>query len=75
MCWFLNIQLILHSSQSQQGRSCLRFSSRGRPVSVYAVTRDVDPKTFEAESQKVWAEQVRKPSIFCVLHFFMFVDL
>lgn len=75
MCRFLNIQLTLHSSWSQQGRCCLRFSSRGRPVSVYAVTHDVDTKTFEAESQQVWAEQVRWASIFWASHFFMIEDL
>lgn len=47
------MQLPLHSSYSQQGRCCLRLSSRGRSVSVYAVTHHVDPKTFEAESQQV----------------------
>lgn len=58
--------------------SCLRCGSRGRSVIVRRISAHLDPKTPEAESHQIWAEQVGQVSEYlnpCICLFCPVVEL
>lgn len=52
-----------HSFSDSCYCSCVRCGSRGRSVIVRRVSAHLDPKTTEAESHQIWAEQVGQVSV------------